>query len=526
MSLSYPSAEGLTPAELHFRRKFCVNPCRTLRLPLSAMSLSLDFLAAGERGDPYPLTESLGEGEERVEGGCYTLRGAGARRCRLLGRHFPYASYELELLSLGEGGSAGFVLACTGGGSSLYAPGNAPRLEFCLQSMGDGLVALHYSTGTESGRLGKPLAHVPGMCLCVAFSGARVTSSVRIGGQTVVLGALELSCLASICHRGTFVQSHVSLCLCAGQGPVCVTAVQSVLDAGLCQADPRPARYEDGTPILREGRLYTTLSTRSGGGGYQAVVSWQPDFCDFRLEGALFFDLGDGFWSGDIASSLIYDRRARCWRVWMCSFSHGHLLCSGQCGADLLHGIHVIDVRPMPTEHAGEVPATLSDDRLFLGKFGDEDPDFYYDESEELWHLVVCRPSALAEALGYRYFHFTSPLPDRDFVFAGAVEDVGVTGGSILFFGGERWLVYGRNFNARASYACVRLSHPEEVLPLHFDFDDGGFRGWGTLIPLPCGDRTKYLLLTFDRQLGNPADNWSYGNLYVFEADEMLPAQK
>ena len=49
-----------------------------------------------------------------------------------------------------------------------------------------------------------------------------------------------------------------------------------------------------------------------------------------------------------------------------------------------------------------------------------------------------------------------------------------------------------------------------------FNFPDGGFRGWGTVIPVKQGTRTRYYWLTFDRHRGSDY-NWSYGNLYCFE---------
>ena len=53
-------------------------------------------------------------------------------------------------------------------------------------------------------------------------------------------------------------------------------------------------------------------------------------------------------------------------------------------------------------------------------------------------------------------------------------------------------------------------------LALSCDYDDGGFRGWGTVIPVKQGTRTRYYWLTFDRHKGSDY-NWSYGNLYCFE---------
>ena len=51
---------------------------------------------------------------------------------------------------------------------------------------------------------------------------------------------------------------------------------------------------------------------------------------------------------------------------------------------------------------------------------------------------------------------------------------------------------------------------------LTFDRDDGGFRGWGSLVFLPMGTRTRVFHLTFDRHKATDY-NWSYGNLYCFE---------
>ena len=62
-----------------------------------------------------------------------------------------------------------------------------------------------------------------------------------------------------------------------------------------------------------------------------------------------------------------------------------------------------------------------------------------------------------------------------------------------------------------------RIYTEEGMATAHFDYPDGGFRGWGTLIPVTMGTRTRYFWLTFDRHNAS-AFRWSYGNLYCFEA--------
>jgi hypothetical protein len=54
-----------------------------------------------------------------------------------------------------------------------------------------------------------------------------------------------------------------------------------------------------------------------------------------------------------------------------------------------------------------------------------------------------------------------------------------------------------------------------------FRYPDGGFRGWGCVIPVTLGSRTRYFWLTFDRHNGS-AYNWSYGNIYCFEAEKFV----
>ena len=78
----------------------------------------------------------------------------------------------------------------------------------------------------------------------------------------------------------------------------------------------------------------------------------------------------------------------------------------------------------------------------------------------------------------------------------------------------ERYFCCGNSFDLRANY---RLYGKDGMQNLKCDYDDGGFRGWGTLIPVTLGSRTRIFWLTFDRHNGS-SFNWSYGNLYCFEA--------
>lgn len=66
------------------------------------------------------------------------------------------------------------------------------------------------------------------------------------------------------------------------------------------------------------------------------------------------------------------------------------------------------------------------------------------------------------------------------------------------------------------------MTFPElqEKGSLQIDFSDGGYRGWGTVIPVPEGNHTKYLFVTFDRRQTSDEDRWTYGALYLYQAKE------
>ncbi len=90
------------------------------------------------------------------------------------------------------------------------------------------------------------------------------------------------------------------------------------------------------------------------------------------------------------------------------------------------------------------------------------------------------------------------------------------TGGSFVHIENKVYFVCGNDFNAKSDY---RIYSEDGMVQAKFDFPDGGFRGWGTVMPIRMGSRERYFWLTFDRHNGSDF-NWSYGNLYCFEATE------
>ena len=627
--------------ELYFHRLFSINPYRSLRMKLCEMSFCKDWPHT-DRGEPYPIVREVGAalGEKVEDGRIAFSADEPGERARLIGRFFPYASSEVCVDALdGEGARVGLEFAVRSGRGSPYTAADAPGLCVFVERAGAEVCVCHeeFVGGRSLGvvRHGTR-AFTPGGLLFVSAHGAFF--DVSLGREFVC--TIQAEGFSDICRRSAFMNAGVSLyvALPAG-GRAAVSRAESFLDGGLSHADMKPVRYEDGTPILENGRLFLTLSSRLQAGAYQYVVSWNPSTCELRPEGAIFFDYGDGRWCADVAISLIYHRERREWLFWATAFSHGHILCHGTSAGDPRFGITALDATlmeaqkpgsdvsngglPIQTSGAekdGELAQTkdcacgkagaarafasdevlsvqagvarisasdevlsvqaggrvaemadgqaqteecacgkvgaarafasddvlsvqvgaarasasddvlsvqagwrgasvaeLDDDTLWLAKTGDEDPDFTYDRERGKWYMTICRS---VKGAGYRYFLFESDEPFSGYRHVCHTESGENTGGLMVRIRGRRALVCGSDFKARAEYRVYPLGDFSHFQRLTCDFDDGGFRGWGSLMPVPCGNRTKYVWMTFDRHNGSDY-NWSYGNLYAYEAEEM-----
>lgn len=517
-----------------FRRSFSVNFHKNLKYPLGEMSFYKDWVN-NKRGDPYPLI-SRSEGVcETVLGGRYSVKSEVEGEVkRFVGAFFPYATYQMKVCQLN--GRAGFEFNCRGGDGSDYTPENAPKVEILLEKNNDGarVVFSKFTDGnSENGELSLPDGVLADNVQALTVTCRAIAFDIYVFDGTAerLVGVLNTPELVDIrCERNFSVTDALLSVSLPENGAFETDGVSFYMDSGVSQADIRPIKYEDGSPAVENGRVYLTASARYEAGAYQAVLSWNPTSEDFRLEGAIFYDCGDGAWCSDVAASVIYDRTKDKWLIWYCSFSHGHILAHAESYSDIRHGITVLDTVRMESETVlydgnadsetalgagGEKygKSVLSDDRLFFAKSGDEDPDMIYDKESGKWLLIICRHHS--ESKGYRYFLYESDDPFTGYVFKD-MASVGVnTGGSLVRINGEINLVCGSNFDLRARYYRFPVSDLSKYEALSFDYDDGGFRGWGSIIPITVGMRTRYALITFDRHCGS-SYNWSYGNIYVF----------
>ena len=463
-----------------FKRQFAMSMYKNLKLPLGEMTFAKDFVTETKRGELYPVISRSADCRESVLHNRYIVEQGSAER--MLGQFFPYAAYRMTCRTLSGEYGFGFQIR----DAKAYVIRRPGKLSFWA--------------GEEQ------------ECVEVESDSDTMIVSCRPGAFDVYF---EVNGRPELVHTFTakaFARSHAQEAFADGyasgvvKGEAAVEHASFYIDNGISIADIRPVRYENGSVMMEQGKIYFTASIRMQEEMFQGVFSWTPGTADVQLTGALYYDAGDGLWCGDVAASVLFHRERKEWLLWLCSFNHGHVLAHAAFEGDPRFGVNVIDVELMDKAPEG------ADISLFAGFEGDEDPDFFYDAGKRKWMMAICRLDRITRK--YRYVFFESDEPFAGYTCIGMGHPGEETGGSFVNMDGELHFVCGNSFSAVSDYRIYRADGMHKA---HFDFPDGGFRGWGTVIPVRQGSRTRYYWLTFDRHTGS-SYNWSYGNFYCFEA--------
>ena len=490
--------------EMHFNRKFSTPLKPRLWLDVCEMRFENDFIG-DKRSDLYPVLHKSGIISEKIKNAAYLITsGGGGSIARLVGEFFPYYTYSFKIERI-RSAEVGLALISDGFTLKAVASEKICRIEYL------GKEILRVNEGISDGDV-----------LSVAFRAGGISLYREKDGKEELLGDvsdneyqksitdIDGKGLSALLYESEYKNTDAALFVSLGEGGEAkLGPVKARLMSGIGTADVRPIKNADGTPLIEDGRVFLSASARLETGAYQCILSWLPTTSEFKLEGALFFDTGDGMAANDVASSIIYDKEREKWYVWYCSFSHGHVLGRAELDTDPRRGISIIDTTLMETKEG----APLTD---FYGVFGDEDPDLI--RVDGVWHLAICR----LEPDGYHYYRFTSDSPLDGFVFADKTAGAEKTGGSFVNLCGEYYFVCGSDFKKRAVYDVYGISDFSDPHALTHRHDDGGFRGWGSVFAVPVGTRKRVFHITFDRYLTSKKWNWSYGNLYVFEATESI----
>lgn len=465
-----------------FKRKFSMSMYKNLKITLAEMTFFKDFVR-DTRGDLYPVIEKSDDCEEFIDGNRYLLKCGSAER--LFCQFFPFATYELTART--SGGSVGFSFVLPDASAKLVMNG----------------AEVTYTCGEDERSVPLSVRTDGEVTMLVSCRPGAFDVYIKRNEKPELLQTFSARTFENSNAYDNFSNGYVRLSV---SGCVTVKDVEAYIDNGISIADIRPIKYENGDTIYENGKIYFSASVRIESGGFQGIFSWIPGTAEIAMTGALFFDNGDGTWRNYLASVILYNRNAGQWYLWVSSFGHKHILAHAAFDGDPRFGVNVVDVKVMDEAEKD------TDFTKFAGFCGDEDPDLIYDKERNKWIMAICRVNPTDKQ--YAYLFFESEKPFDGYSFIGRGYDGCETGGSFVKYNGELHFVCGNSFEKRSDY---RIYNKNGMKNARFNYPDGGFRGWGSVITVRAGSRTRYYWLTFDRHNGS-GDNWSYGNFYCFEA--------
>lgn len=290
------------------------------------------------------------------------------------------------------------------------------------------------------------------------------------------------------------------------KGSVVVNRVESNLSSGMGLADIRAMTYENGEPLLDQGRLWYTMTMRGRALPHhlQGVFSMDPSVFDIRLEGVIVFDQNDGLLRNEVASHIFFDRRDAVWRGLTTGFS-------SFANPDEKKELFAVTSKKDPRFGFSVMHAAP------FGAVGDiEDPHILYDSSAAKWRILTC---VNENKEGYRAVMLESDNWNKGYQRIARADKHNATGTSIQRIGDKRYCFSGSSEREIFIYTYPDL---DEAGTLKMDLPPwdakSGTRVWPNVVELPEGYPFRYIALMMDRfnYPGIEGPHWSYGALYLF----------
>jgi hypothetical protein len=266
--------------------------------------------------------------------------------------------------------------------------------------------------------------------------------------------------------------------------------------------DPNVITFADGTPYVRDGKYWITYTVPDAVGSYSgnhmAVASFDPVSYHLEHTADIFFRPGVGLATNIYAGQLLYDPAVDRWRVVVSTWGplvaspSDQVLRMGSTQRDICYGTHLINVTVPTIPQPGGVPVIY-------------DPNLRYDGS--LWQLIATANNGT----GGQNFPALWTSPDL-------VTWTNVAWNTAHAAEGCRWAKVGGVWYALAAglgsgdvhdFLCydANLNYLGNLSLWSAGFDSlDGFQGNDSgpaphpcLIPVEDDDRTRYVLITFDR---------------------------
>jgi hypothetical protein len=415
----------------------------------------------------------------------------------------PFATYSIDLNSCSGNGEIGFEFSDANKEEQFFV-----RIEFNNSILtGVKLIVVKNSEIIEDKSIAVNLneeKNIRGKII-LQMLGSGLTLYMQDQGLPKVIGQSDFNMYIDLRKKDYIqsFQSHLSVQLMGGQ--VQIKKIEMALTTGIGLADIRVITYENGDPLLDQGRLWYTMSIRGRALPHhiQGVFSMDPTVFDIKFEGIILFDRDDGILRNEIASHLYYDRKHEIWRGLTTGFSayanrdkEKKQLLAIESKRDPRFGFSVMDAVP-------------------FGMVGDiEDPHILFDSLAGKWRMLTCENQKGYKAIVLESDHWNKGYKR----IAGPVEH-NSTGTSIQKIGDQLYCFSGSSERKIFIYTYPDL---KEVGSLMMDLppwdETSGTRVWPNIVQLPEGYPFQYVALMMDRfkYPGIEGPHWTYGALYLY----------
>lgn len=420
-----------------------------------------------------------------------------------LGGFNPFSTYSIELESISGEGNIGFEFSnpekterfiITAGFNDGLLTGVNLKVIVNSEVVADEPVAVNFRDNEVFA--GK---------IILQMLGSGLVMYMQEKGLPKVIGQSNFNKFLDLRQKKCIAGFHTDIFLHLKYGQVSVRKAKSALTTGVGLADIRAITYENGDPLLDNGRLWYTMSVRGRALPHhiQGVFSMDPSVFDIRFEGVIVFDRNDGLLRNEIASHIFYDRKDDIWRGLTTGFSafanpesEKKELLAVESKTDPRFGFSIMSAVP-------------------FGMVGDiEDPHLLFDPDVNKWRMLTCE-----NIDGYKAILLESDHWNKGFKrIAGPVEH-NSTGTSIQRIGGRLFCFSGSSERNIYIYTYPDLRNAGTLKMDLPPWDEtSGTRVWPNVVELPEGYPFRYVALMMDRfnYPGLAGPNWSYGAIYLY----------
>ncbi|WP_285009293.1 hypothetical protein [Pedobacter faecalis] len=420
-----------------------------------------------------------------------------------MGGFNPFSTYTIDLNSCAGEGELGFEFS---------DPAKKEQIFITIEYKGGMLTGARLRLNNNTHLIKESSITVPGVenttlkgRIILQMLGSGLVLYLQKGELPQVIGQADFNKdidLRSKERIHTF-QSHLFSSISSGK--VSINKAGMALTTGTGQADIRAITYENGEPLLDQGRLWYTMSIRGRALPHhiQGVFSMDPTVFDVKLEGIIVFDRNDGLLRNEVASHIFFDRRDKIWRGITTGFSayanpdkEKKQLLTIESRKDPRFGFSVMTAAP-------------------FGIVGDiEDPHILFDEQAKKWRILTCENHDGYKAVILESAHWNKGYKK----IAGPVAH-NSTGTSIQKIDGRYYCFSGSSERQIFIYTYPDL---REAGVLKMDLppwsETSGTRVWPNVVQLPEGYPFRFVALMMDRfnYPGLSGPNWTYGALYLY----------